>query len=272
MGIFSFMDAIQKSDRINPSIIYMTTTTSNPVRRFDLSRVFAVFLNPRAAFSEMASEARATWFTPMLILSITVILAVATTGYLKTRAAMMGEITLPPDWQWWTPEMQNNYMQAQQATQGPVFMYIMPLIGSLTGLWLGWLVLAGLLHLGSTLFGGRGSMQTALNLVGWASLPFAVRDILRVAYMFLAQHTITSPSLSGFATSTFFIAVLSRVDLFLIWNIALLVIGFAIADGLPRGKSFANVMIVIIIVLLAQAGLAALASNIGGSSIQRPFF
>ena len=250
----------------------MTTTTSNPVRRFDVPRVFAVFLNPRAAFSEMASENRATWFTPMLILSITTILAVVTAGYLKTRASMMGEITLPPDWQWWTPEMQNNYMQAQQATQGPVFMYVMPLIGSITGLWLGWLVLAGLLHLGSTLFGGRGSMQNALNLVGWGSLPFALRDVLRVAYMFLAQHTITSPSLSGFATSTFFVQVLSRVDLFLVWNIALLVIGFAVADGLPRGKSFANVIIVIILVLLAQAGLAALASNIGGSSIQRPFF
>jgi len=250
----------------------MTTTTSNPVRRFNVPRVFAVFLNPRAAFSEMAPENRATWFTPMLILSITAILAVVTAGFLKTRAAMMGEIALPPDWQWWTPEMQNNYMQAQQATQGPVFMYIMPLIGALTGLWLGWLVLAGLLHLGSTLFGGRGSMQNALNLVGWGSLPFALRDLLRVAYMFLAQHTITSPSLSGFATSTFLVQVLSRVDLFLIWNIVLLVIGFAIADGLPRGKSFANVIIVIVLVHLSQAGLAVLTSNIGGSTIQRPFF
>jgi len=250
----------------------MTTTTSNTVRRIDVPRVFAVFFNPRAVFSEMASETRATWLTPMLVLSVTAILAVVTTGYLKTRAAMMGEIILPPDWQWWTPEMQNNFMQAQQATQGPVFMYVMPLIGSLTGLWLGWLVLAGLLHLGSTLFGGRGSMQNALNLVGWGSLPFAVRDILRAAYMFLAQHTITSPSLSGFATSTFFAQLLSRVDLFLIWNIILLVMGFAIMDGLPRGKSIANVIIVTLLVLLAQAGLAALASSFGGPSIQRPFF
>jgi len=250
----------------------MTTTTSNPVRRFDVPRIFAVFLNPRAAFSEMVSETRATWFTPMLVLSVTAILVVITTGYLKTRAAMMGEITLPPDWQWWTPDMQNNYMQAQQATQGPVFMYIMPLIGSLTGLWLGWLVLSGLLHLGSTLFGGRGSMQNALNIVGWGSLPFALRDLLRFAYMFLSQHTITSPSLSGFATSTFFTQILSRVDLFLIWNILLFVIGFSIVDGLPRGKSFANVIIVTILVFLVQAGLGALVSSIGGSTIQRPFF
>ena len=250
----------------------MTTTTSNPVRRFDMPRVFAVLLNPRAAFTEMASEARATWLTPMLVLTVTAILAVVTAGYLKSRAAMLGETPLPPDWQYWTPDTQNNYMQAQQATQGPVFVYVMPLVGTLAGLWLGWLLLAALLHLGSTLFGGRGSMQNALNLVGWGSLPFALRDLLRVAYMFLAQHTITSPSLSGFATSGFLTQLLARTDLFLLWNIILLVIGFSIADGLPRGKSFANVFIVIAFVLLVQAGLGALISNFSGTAIQRPFF
>ncbi len=251
----------------------MTTTTSNPDRRIDVPRVFAVFFNPRATFSGMASETRATWLTPMLVLTVTAILAVVTAGYLKTRAAMMGEIPLPVDWQWWTPEMQNNYMQAQQATQGPVFMYIMPLVGSLAGLWLGWLVFAGLLHLGSTLFGGRGSMQNALSLVAWASLPFALRDVLRIVFMVIVGHPIVSPGLSGFAVGSGFLSqLLARTDIFLLWNIVLLVIGFAVVDGLPKGKSFANVFLVILLVLLAQAGLATLTSGLGGSAIQRPYF
>jgi hypothetical protein len=168
--------------------------------------------------------------------------------------------------------MQNNYMQAQQATQGPVFLYIMPMVGSLIGLWLGWLVLAGLLHLGSTLFGGRGSMQNSLNIVAWGSLPFAIRDILRVAYIFMAGHTITSPSLSGFASSEFFLHLLARTDLFLVWNVILLILGFAILDGLSRGKSVANVFIVVLLVLLVQAGLGTLISSFGGAAVQRPFF
>ena len=252
----------------------MTTTTTNPipVRRFDIPRAFAVLFHPRATFTEMASEARATWSTPMLLLTITAILAVVAAGYLRTQAAMMGEITLPPDWDWWTPEMQKNYMQAQQATQGPVFMYVMPLVGSLTGLWLGWLVLAALLHLGSTLLGGRGSMQNALNLVAWASLPFALRDILRIVFMLIVSRPISSPGLSAFASSSFLSQVLARTDIFLLWNIILLIIGFAVVDGLSKGKSFANVFIVIVLVLLAQAGLSTLGSSIGGSAIQRPFF
>jgi hypothetical protein len=253
----------------------MTDITLNQrsVRRFDVTRLRNIFFHPRQVFQEISMEPRATWLTPMLLLTITAILVVVVAGFLKTRAAMMGEVQLPRDWQYWTPEMQNNYMQAQQATQGPVFMYIIPLVGSLTALWLGWLLLAGLLHFGSTLVGGRGSMQSALNIVAWASLPFAVRDLLRIAFMLVARHAITSPGLSGFTSSTGFVAqLLTRADIFLIWNVILLVIGFALADGLSRGKAVGGVLVVIVLVLLAQAGLGSLTSGFGGLAVQRPFF
>lgn len=249
------------------------TLDQRPARRLDFSRVRDLFLHPRRVFQAMTSESRATWLTPMLVLTITAILVVLVAGYLKTRAAMMGEIQMPRDWQFWTPEMQENYMRAQQATQGPVFMYVMPMIGSLTGLWVGWLLLAGLLHFGSTLLGGRGSMQSALNVVAWASLPFAVRDILRIIFMLSAGHAIVSPGLSGFASATGFVSqLLTHVDIFLIWQIILLVIGLGVTDSLPRSKAVAGVVVVMLLVLLAQAGLGALTSNVGGSAVQRPFF
>ena len=43
---------------------------------------------------------------------------------------MMGEITYPPDYQYYTPEQQAQYMQAIQSTQGPVFVYVLPSIAS----------------------------------------------------------------------------------------------------------------------------------------------
>jgi hypothetical protein len=221
----------------------------------------------------MAAESRATWLTPMLLLTISAILVVVVAGYLKSRMAMTGEGQLPPDWQYWTPEMQNNYMQAQQATQGPVFLYVMPMVSSLTGLWVGWLLLAGLLHFGSTLLGGRGSMQSALNIVAWASLPFVLRDILRTVFMLSAGHPIVSPGLSGFTSTPGFVAqLLTRFDIFLIWQIILLVIGLALTDGLPRGKAVTGVVAVVLLVLLTQAGLGALASRFSGLAVQRPFF
>lgn len=251
----------------------MTETTSNkqPVRRFDLQRVFATLFRPRAAFAAASAESRPTWLTPILVLSLTALLVVLVSGYFKTRAAMLGEIPLPPDWQYWSPDMQDQYMQAQQLTQGPAFMYVIPLVTSWSGLWVGWIVLAGLMHLGSTLLGGRGSMQGALNVAAWASLPFAVRDVLRIVYMLSASHAITSPSLSGFATSAFLWQVLARTDIFFIWSILLLIIGLSIADGLPRGKAFVGVAVVVILLLAAQAGLGTVIAGLGGAAVQRPF-
>ncbi len=249
------------------------TLSRQPARRFDFARLQGVLFRPRNTFQEMASEARATWLTPMLVLTITAALVVIIAGYLKSRAAMMGEVQLPQDWQYWSPEMQKNFMLAQQARQGPVFMYIMPLIQSLAGLWLGWLLLGALLHFGSTLVGGRGSMQGALNIVAWASLPFAVRDLLRIVFMLSAKHAIISPDLSGFVTTAGFVSqLLTHLDLFLIWNIILLIIGFAIADSLPRSKAVTGVLVVMVLVLLAQAGLGALGASLGGTAVQRPFF
>ena len=249
------------------------TLEQRPARRLDFPRLQAILFRPRRAFQEMTPEARASWLTPMLLLTLTAILAVLVAGYLRTRAAMMGEIQLPPDWQYWSPDMQNNYMQAQQATQGPVFMYVMPLIGALAGLWLGWLLLGALLHFGSTLLGGRGSMQGALNIVAWASLPFAVRDILRIVFMLAAGHTIARPGLSGFVTTPGFLSqLLTRIDIFVVWQVILLILGFSIADSLTRGKAAAGVIVILLLVLLAQAGLSTLTSGFGGMAVQRPFF
>jgi hypothetical protein len=116
-------------------------------------------------------------------------------------------------------------------------------------------------------------MQSALNIVAWANLPFAIRDLLRIVFMLSSGHAINSPGLSGFFTSAGFAShLLTRADIFLIWNVILLVIGFAIADGLPRGKAVTGVLVVIVLVLLAQAGLGALSSRFGGLAVQRPFF
>ena len=249
------------------------TLDQRPARRFDFSRVRDILFRPRQTFQEISSEARATWLTPMLVLSITAALVVFVGGFQKSRAAMTGEITLPPDWQYWTPEMQNDYMQAQQATQGPTFLYVFPLVGAMASLWVGWILLAGLLHFGSTLLGGRGSMQSALNIVAWGSLPFAVRDLLRMIFMLSTGHAIISPGLSGFVSSVGFISqLLMRFDIFFVWNIILLIIGFGIAEGLSRGKALTGILIVILLVLLAQSGIGALLSGVGGAAVQRPFF
>jgi len=57
----------------------------------------------------------------------------------------------------------------------------------------------------------------------------------------------------------------------LIWNIVLLIIGFSTSNGLPFGKAFVGVMVVVLILLATQAGVGTLLSGLSGASVQRPF-
>lgn len=253
------------------------STPTNPFRRFDLKQAFAFLFHPRQGFERIAAQEKPSWLTPMLVLSITLLLRVIVTGILRARAAAMGAVVLPPDWQWWSTEMQNNYMQAQQATQGPAFLYVIPSITGLAGLWMAWGIISAILHLGSTLLGGRGKMSSALNVFAWASLPFAVRDLIRVTFMLVERASIVSPGLSGFITSTeggalFLASLLKHVDLFLVWHAFLLVLGFTRVDSLPKGKAIAVVLVILALVLAARGGLGMLSSSLGGMIINRPFF
>jgi len=240
----------------------------------DIKRIFSFLIHPRAGWQSLADQRNAAWLPPLLALSLTLLLVVLLGGLLRARAAAVGEVALPPDWEWWTSDMQNNYMQAAQATQGPVFLYIIPAVTGLAGLWLGWGILGALLHLASTLLGGRGSMVSALNIVAWAGLPFVVRDLLRLVYILAAGHPIASVGLSGFVTgldggSLFLASLLERTDLFLAWP--LLILGYSLVDSLPRPKAALAVLVVLLASLLAQAGLGALLSSLGGMMVTRPF-
>jgi len=63
----------------------------------------------------------------------------------------------------------------------------------------------------------------------------------------------------------FLAKLLSQLDIFFAWNAILLIMGFGIADGLSRNKAIIGVVSVLLILLLALAGLGALTSSLGGN-------
>lgn len=249
-----------------------------PSSRFHFGHIFGVLFRPRRAFEQLGAMEGSTWLTPMLTLTLTGFVYILVRGWLQTRAAMMGEVPLPRDWQWWMPEMQAQYMQAQAATQGPVFQYVIPAMGMLASLWVGWIIVGGLMHLTFTMLGGRGTTGGAMNMVAWAWLPVGVRDVLRVIFMLVTQRAIQSPGLAGFAPlgegngPLFLSALFALLDLFIAWQVALLVIGAQFAEKMPTGRALTGVLIVVIVILLAQAGVGAISNSLGGLMIARPFF
>lgn len=239
--------------------------------RFDFKQLLTFLFRPRQGLARLVAAEKPMWLLPMLAVSVMFLIRTILAGHYQALAAAMGNVALPVDWQYWSTEMQNNYMQAQQATQGPVFIYVIPASLGLVKLWLAWFTVAGLTHLTSTLLGGRGKMMSALTITAWACLPFILRDLLRIIFMLIAKHGIVSPGFSGLVSIAFLSKLLTSVDLFFIWFAVLLVMGISKADNLGIWKAAAGVAIVLVVGLLAQAGISTLLSKLGGLTITRTF-
>ena len=246
--------------------------------RFLIGRILKMFYQPSSAFNWIASEGGKLWLLPLLLITLATLLRILIAGWLQARKAMQGEIPLPPDWTYYSPEMQAQYMQAIEATKSPVFVYVLPVIIGFTTIWLGWLIISSLLHLAFTMVGGRGTNASTLNLVAWAGVPFALRELLRIIYLLMTQHPIVSVGLSGFVSPSessgmqFASAFLALFDIFLVWHVILLIIGGKRTETISTAKSITVILFIIALSLAAQAGTTYLGSQMGGMMVSRPFY
>jgi hypothetical protein len=241
----------------------ITDTPIEPPRKLRFDWVIPALFRPRQAFSSIMGGMNTAWLTPILLLTAAGLLYVIAKGSIQqaTTVAMPGE--MPPDYEYYSTDQQANYQQAVSITSGPLLTLILPGVGAILGVWLGWLAVGGLMHLVLTLFGGRGAMGTSLGMVAWANLPFAVRDIERALYVMASNRLIQSPGLSGFASPGIGSAFLSLIDIFVIWNIVLLLVGVTKGHGLSRGKAGASVLITVGVVLAIKTGVGFAGSMAG---------
>lgn len=225
-----------------------------PPRRFHFDWVVPALLTPRAFFARLAHQNHASWFTPMLILSVLAVARVA----LNSNLTPPGQIVTPPDFEYWMPEMQQQFMQNQQALQGPLFRFGFPILGALGGVWLGWVMTFAALNLLVTLNGGRGGAQAAINGVAWASLPLAVREVVRLVYLFSTNAPITTGGLAGFGPAgagfpAFVTQMLALTDAFVIWHGVLLALAVVAADKFSLPKAAGVTVLALVLVLAALA-------------------
>lgn len=256
----------------------MTTTDDVRHKRQYFKWIPEILIKPKTTFIKIISRSGNVWLPPILILSITVVISAVISGWLKQQATLSGVMTLPPDFQYYTAEQQAQYMQAIQSTQGPVFIYILPGMAALFGLWITWIIIGSLIHLVQTLMGGRTEISTTLIVVAWSSIPFLIKAIVRITYMLITRKIIQYPGLSGFIPITeepinlFFIKFVANIDIFLIWCLFLLIIGIQYTTNLSRVKTTLGTTFTVLVILSFNALLAYLLSTLSGLTIIRPFY
>jgi hypothetical protein len=240
-------------------------------------RLLAFLKRPRQTLSEVAGMEMPAWLAPLLVISVLALLNVIIAGPIHQIVAQSGA-DIPVDFEYFTEEQQQQYLQAQTSAASPVFAYVFPALGRLAGIWVSWLVLGSLLHLALTLAGSRGRSISALNVAAWGSLPLAFRDLVQSGYMLFTHQLIGSQGLSGFVDPSVGIwavigsALLGLLDIFTLAQLALLLLAAKPLSALSLRKALIATLIAFIVFLILAAIPGIISTQFSGLSFTQPFF
>ena len=248
-------------------------------RRWRFDWLLPTFLHPRRTLTAVAEQEKPVWMLPMILLSVLILIYVLAAGPVRRQAAQMNmNNKLPPGFEYWLPEEQMRYQETVSRSAGFFTTHVTPALGSLAGLWIGWFLLGSLLHLGLTLGGSRSSNLGALNLAAWASLPLALRAVVQIIAVLATQKIISSPGLAGFAAAeptgfgAFMASILALIDIYLIWQVILLLVGFIPLSCLKRGKAWIITTIIFLIILSLRALPAYISMQLSSLKMGGGFF
>jgi hypothetical protein len=224
--------------------------------RWGILRLFwGIIVRPRATLEYLREQGARTWWLPALLAVLLVVLPILVAAPItarQTREAMLAT-------QEQMEERQGMELSAEQRAQmesmaaSPLIIVVFPATLGAVGQVVGWLVWAGALYLAGIVLGGRSTFGQMLRMVLWTWLPHALRGLLQTVYILASGELITNPGLSGLVQDSrpvaemiaappslnqmLLVGFLSKVDLFLVWNLILLVIGMRAFTRLPRVKA-----------------------------------
>jgi hypothetical protein len=222
--------------------------TPNPVQR-----IIGVIFSPDVTMASIAK--RPDWVLPLVLLLITslaagIIIAQHVDFVSATREAMEQNKNM-------TPEQVDRALKFTAAI-GKVLTYLSPVL-SLIGL----LVIAGVLLLAFRLFGGEGDIKQAFSVTCYASVPSIIKSVITLIVM-LARGGIVPVQqmatlirtnlgfLADMKVNPMAFALYSSFDIFSVWFLALMIIGFAYVSRLSKAKSAGIIISLWFVVLLLK--------------------
>lgn len=244
-------------------------TEASPTNgRFHFKWIIPILVRPHQTFEHVLLR-KATWYTPMLVISILLVAQVLVKGFLNPPA---NEFLPPEGFSEEGIPLKELEVGGQSGGEGSDGMgadsgpsagrinTLLPAFTKLAGLWLGWFILTLILFVALVISGSQGNFTSALNLTAWSSLPFALQIIAQIILSIIYPSTTTLPQgLAGLALKIqgtggqYLGIVFQRMDVFLIWQVVLLMIGASFISQLPANKVRWLVLLAIVIYLVLAA-------------------
>ena len=225
-----------------------------------IGRIVGVFASPKETFESV--DRKPTWLVPFILTLIFVIAFQFLTMDIgiKDRFAVMEARDMPAE------QME----MARQQIEGPM-KYIGLGIAPIATLVV-WAILAGILLFGgNTILGGESKFKKMFSLVAWSSLVGIVGGILKI-FLILQKGT-----MHGVTTSLAILVptppigdpgpilyrILTKLDLFTIWNLVLWIIGLAVIYKFSTKKTATFVITLQVIWIIISVALGGLFANFG---------
>ncbi|MGA7613723.1 MAG: YIP1 family protein [Thermoanaerobaculia bacterium] len=224
-------------------------------------RLFGVLFSPGEAMASIASKP--TWLIPMVVLIlVSVGTSIVVKPHIDIESAMRKQFE------------ERNVPQDQQETAIAVATTMQKVSVYLSVVWVpvSILIVAAVFLLVFKTFGGTGTFGQFFGVTVWAWIPAALKWILFAGILSTkgmvdpTQIPVMIKSSLAFLSSPshpMMFAFLSSIDIFALWTLALLVLGYAASSKFSRTKSAVLVFSVWAIVILGKVGLASL-QTLGG--------
>jgi hypothetical protein len=261
-----------------------------PPGKVQFNWIFPFLFSPRKIFPQILTT-RAVWLTPMLIISLLAIGQMGIAIYRAPATTETAPVEITPDNGTFprspkgeilpspaliltasTLPLSGNFLniwaqgetppdgQTPTSTTPGWITTILSVAGRIVGIWACWFLITILLFVVFVVSGGHNSFTETLNLTAWSSLPFALQIVAQIFFSFAFPETATAGrGLSGLVAGmqgtggTYLSLVLQNVDIFLVWQIILLMLGVSVMTKIPAGKARLLVLGAVVVYLLLAA-------------------
>lgn len=247
----------------------MTTGTSEPYApapppaeppaRNTFQRIAGVLFAPADTFRDIARKPDI--LVPLIIMVVIGFICAAILVPRMDFDAMMQEQMAQSGRQMSEADMER--ASKMGAAFGKVMAFASPILGVAV-----WAIIAGVLLLAHRLFGGEGNYKQAFSTTIYAWVPQAISGVV-LTIVAAAKGEVNPATMQTLVKSSpaflvemsdnpVLFSLLSSLDLFTIWTLILLVIGFSTLSRLSRGKSAAIVISLWLVIVVVKLGFAAL--------------
>ncbi len=242
-----------------------TTTPGKPGGDMsELGCITGIFWEPKPVYENLAARPR--WWVPVILLTLLSILFVFAFSQIVGWDTLMVQEMAKNSRLQDMPETQRQQIVEQQSKFVGIIVYLSAFFGTAIVL----LIVAGaLLFVFKTASGGEMTFRRTLSIVSYSWLPFGLYQVLAFVALYFtnpADFDINNPlpfNLGWFfdpaSSPAWLIALLSSVDLFSFWVMALMALGFSVAVKRMRfGRAFSMVFGVWFVFVLLKTGWRAL--------------